>query len=1002
MRVTWIALAAGLAVAEIAVASPLARGAESEAPSGGAATYLESIVAKARDLLENEPRDPALAAELLMEAANANDPAAMILLAQLYAKGDGVERDYATAETLLNRAADAGRKADASIALAELYRAAEPPFGDPAKAVDAYQAAVSLGNTGAMVSLGRMLGTGDGVPVDFPRARQLLEDAIAGGAEKDGWAALAALYANAGEANRDMAKAAEAYQHAADLGDAWAMLSLAQMLTQGNGVPADYERARALLDRAIAAGGEMPQSAWAGIGDLYRVAAPPYRDPQKAVEAYETAISLGNTAAMVSLARMLGSGDGVPVDFPRARQLLEDAIAGGAEKDGWAALAALYANADGADRDMAKAAEAYQHAADLGDAWAMLSLAQMLAQGDGIPADYDRARTLLDQAVATGGEMPQWAWAGIGDLYRVAAPPYRDPAKAVEAYETAISLGNAGAMVSLARMLGTGDGVPVDFPRARQLLEDAIAAGVEKDGWAALASLYAYSDDANRDLPKAAEAFQNAADRGDPWSMIGLAQMLAQGNGGPADYERARALLDQAIATGGGMPQWAWAGIGDLYRVAAPPYRDPAKAVEAYETAISLGNTGAMVSLARMLGAGDGVPVDFPRARQLLEDAIAAGAEKDGWAALASLYANADEADRDMAKAAEAYQHAADLGDAWAMLSLAQILAQGDGIPADYDRARGLLDQAVASGGEMPQWAWAGIGALYRVAAPPYRDPAKAVEAYESAISLGNTGAMVSLARMLGTGDGVPVDFPRARQLLEDAIAGGVEKDGWAALASLYAYSDDANRDLPKAAEAFQNAADRGDAWSMIGLAQMLAQGNGVPADFARAVSLLDQAIAAGLAGPAGKAAGDLYATGPEENRDLAKALSYYQLASAAGDGSAGLAVAEIQAGSEGPAQAQASIADHLASATKLLGASEVAKAMFNVSPPSSLYVMVQALLVDLGYKVTVDGIYGAKSQQAVTSFCQEKQIAPCPSRIVAIGVLTELLNSVATGRQGA
>ena len=706
MRVTWIALAAGLAVAEIAVASPLARGAESEAPSGGAATYLESIVAKARDLLENEPRDPALAAELLMEAANANDPAAMILLAQLYAKGDGVERDYATAETLLNRAADAGRKADASIALAELYRAAEPPFGDPAKAVDAYQAAVSLGNTGAMVSLGRMLGTGDGVPVDFPRARQLLEDAIAGGAEKDGWAALAALYANAGEANRDMAKAAEAYQHAADLGDAWAMLSLAQML----------------------------------------------------------------------------------------------------------------------------------------------------AQGDGIPADYDRARTLLDQAVATGGEMPQWAWAGIGDLYRVAAPPYRDPAKAVEAYETAISLGNAGAMVSLARMLGTGDGVPVDFPRARQLLEDAIAAGVEKDGWAALASLYAYSDDANRDLPKAAEAFQNAADRGDPWSMIGLAQMLAQGNGGPADYERARALLDQAIATGGGMPQWAWAGIGDLYRVAAPPYRDPAKAVEAYETAISLGNTGAMVSL----------------------------------------------------------------------------------------------------------------------------------------------------ARMLGTGDGVPVDFPRARQLLEDAIAGGVEKDGWAALASLYAYSDDANRDLPKAAEAFQNAADRGDAWSMIGLAQMLAQGNGVPADFARAVSLLDQAIAAGLAGPAGKAAGDLYATGPEENRDLAKALSYYQLASAAGDGSAGLAVAEIQAGSEGPAQAQASIADHLASATKLLGASEVAKAMFNVSPPSSLYVMVQALLVDLGYKVTVDGIYGAKSQQAVTSFCQEKQIAPCPSRIVAIGVLTELLNSVATGWQGA
>ena len=44
-----------------------------------------------------------------------------------------------------------------------------------------------------------------------------------------------------------LVKAAEAYQQAADLGDAWAMVSLAQMLGQGNGVPADFDRAKALL-----------------------------------------------------------------------------------------------------------------------------------------------------------------------------------------------------------------------------------------------------------------------------------------------------------------------------------------------------------------------------------------------------------------------------------------------------------------------------------------------------------------------------------------------------------------------------------------------------------------------------------------------------------------------------------------------------------------------------------------------------------------------------------
>jgi TPR repeat protein len=94
---------------------------------------------------------------------------------------------------------------------------------------------------------------------------------------------------------------------------------------------------------------------------------------------------------MVSLARMLGTGDGVPVDFARAETLLKDALAAGAGRDAWAALAPLYANADDAHRDLGKAVAAYQQAADLGDPWAMISLAQMLGQGNGVPADFGQA-----------------------------------------------------------------------------------------------------------------------------------------------------------------------------------------------------------------------------------------------------------------------------------------------------------------------------------------------------------------------------------------------------------------------------------------------------------------------------------------------------------------------------------------------------------------------------------------------------------------------------------
>jgi len=122
----------------------------------GAGTYVQTIVSSARDLLEEEPRDAALAAEMLTEAANAGNAEAMILLAGLHATGDGVPRDYAAAETLLKRAVEAGNVVGGSVALAELYREAEPPFGDPAKAVAAYEAAVALGDAGAMLNLGRV------------------------------------------------------------------------------------------------------------------------------------------------------------------------------------------------------------------------------------------------------------------------------------------------------------------------------------------------------------------------------------------------------------------------------------------------------------------------------------------------------------------------------------------------------------------------------------------------------------------------------------------------------------------------------------------------------------------------------------------------------------------------------------------------------------------------------------------------------------------------------
>ena len=267
--------------------------------------------------------------------------------------------------------------------------------------------------------------------------------------------------------------------------------------------------------------------------------------------------------------------------------------------------------------------------------------------------------------------------------------------------------------------------------------------------------------------------------------------MIGAGDGVPApEFDKAREHLERAIALGGPNTAWAYASLGDLYRNALGWRRNPAKAVEAYEKARELGDTTVLVSLARLIGSGDGVPRDFDTARNYLDEAVALGGPGLAWvyAALGDLYRDAEEENRDIGKAAAAYQGAADLGDTESMLKLARIYADGDGIPADFDRARALLEKVVAAADFNQITGWIRLGDLYRDAGND-RDPAAAVDAYRHAADLGDTTAMIRIARIVGTGDGVPADFDAARTLYERAIAASEANTAWAwtGLADLYA-----------------------------------------------------------------------------------------------------------------------------------------------------------------------------------------------------------------------
>ena len=556
----------------------------------GSPTYLQEIVARALALLERPVRNPARAARLLKEAADAGDSTAMVALAQLYLSGDGVDVDAKRARELLKDAAGTGQTLEGWIALADFYNA-DGSNADRSREKEALERAAEMGDQRSMVRLVQMLDRRD----DFGRTESLLSraGAISGDASAEAWRRLGDLYYNADVRHRDRAKAADAYRKALLYNDIPAMIRLARMLGSGDGITADFDAAKDLLDRVVAISQDDGDRlrAIVMLGDLYRDADEGQRDLAKAADAYERAANLGDVEATFILARMLSNGDGRPTDIERAASMLRGVAESGGDiaKDAWFALGELYRGADTPNNDITKAAEAYQAAADLGHSRAMYRLGRIVMQGEGVPYNFERARDLLQAAAAIGDSTARWAWEDLGDLYQRAERPWRDSAKAAQAYSRAANLGDVGAMFDLARMLSRGDGIPANFERARDLIVEAIETPGDHTGraWSALGDLYREANSANRDLDKAIHAYEKAADLGDQSARIELAELILSGANTPPDYNRVISLL-KAAADGGNAS--AWEVLGDLYRREDTPLTNITKALAYYELAAAEGS----------------------------------------------------------------------------------------------------------------------------------------------------------------------------------------------------------------------------------------------------------------------------------------------------------------------------------------------------------------------------------------------------------------------------
>lgn len=632
-------------------------------------------------------------------------------------------------------------------------------------------------------------------------------------------------------------------------------------------------------------------------------------------------------------------------------------------------------------RDPEQASRLLQAAAEAQHPGAMLLLAQLYIAGDGVEQNLGRAENLLLQAerIAPAAEISFT----LGRLYE--QPGYANRGKGIAAYQAALDRNYEGpaAAIGLVRTLLSAQPTEEDLERARGLIDQAEAVEATPETMLLRGRLLLRPGPL-QDISRAVALLGQVSEAGDVDATLQLAGIYGRGDGVARDQSRAETLYKRAIDLGADTVP-VWSALADLYLAPDSSVRDPAQGVVALSRLVELGDNPSRIRLARLLIGGE-VPKDFDRARGLLEAYVEAGSVADGSRALGDLYLQQGPL-RDPSRAVSYYQASADAGDPAGMLMLARAYANGWGGQVDFTRAIGLANRSIEAGNRR-----FGLDALGDILLQSNRGdgPQRAADAYGAAVELGNPSSMVKLGRLLFSGR-IPPDYSASRAVLEKALDTPQAPQAWTALGDYYLATGNPDRSQEQAEAAFTKAAELGDGPGMVALARLSMERQPTGEDAERVKELLIRAVAAGQVGMGNKLLGDLAMRHPAPDGDRQAALAAYTAAAAAGNGDAHLMAAKLEADGFRDPQTRIRVQGHLYSARVMLGPTGVAVEMLRM-PRQTLVGLTQQLLQAAGIAVAVDGSHGPATAAAIREFCELRQLAPCETAFITVGLLEELL----------
>lgn len=902
------------------------------------------------------PRDPAAAFRWFERAARSGHGAAQTAIGAAYAKGEGVEADYIEAKSWLEKAAAKGYPV-AEERLGWLYCRGLGLPKDLSKAIEFYEAASELGSPAAKCALAELYEKGEGVEVDVGRATELYRSASADDhptalrrlaellfsdvAVEDKKEALAfcrrAVNASDVEAivdlglayekgwgvDKDAKKASELYQKALAKGCKTAAVRLEELkpevqcrrgvdCMEGTTCPRDFTLAREWLEKASAQGHvdsmvRLASILEKGLGCAIDIA--------QAIELYNRAAETGCPRAMAELGRLYREGTYVAEDLSKALNLLQRAASSqdkAVDGERWGVLyafydlAGMYRDGKGVKKDGLLAARLFLYAARQGNIPSCRALGIMYRDGDGVHKSQEKADKWFSEmwrlARVSLNPCDSRAMDSLGDACQYGQGVGHDLNEAAGWWRKSVQLGeNAASLLNVGRqhpeIMLPGD-MALAAMSVRKTAEGGNAISMANMGIAYFNGFLGFE----HDLGKGVAWLKRAAEKGHKGAMGVLSRVYETGEGVAQDYGEALKWLEKAAEKEYEPAQLI---LADRYLGSHQLKRDLTKVRCIIEKVLEKNpnNLGALAKLAYIYRDGLGVEENAIKAQELSARRIGTlsrGAEAqkaDSLDALADCYRYGRGVDRNINRAVELYEKAAEGKNEDSVYSLMRIHRYGlNGQPdhalADMWACRyfELMTRkgSDASGGEPS--ACVSVGNLYRLGKGVKRNPHSAIEWYEKAAEKKSWRAMLNIAEMHRVGEGLRVDSDRANDWSIKAVAEltPLAENGLAGaqcgLADCYANGWGVEKS-PELAAKWYGEAYEGRDWLATGrLARLCASGEGVPQNLVKAAELLAKAAEKESA-EARCRLGECYERGEWGlDADVAKAFELYRQSASEGD----------------------------------------------------------------------------------------------------------------------